>query len=83
VRTTPQKGTVRAAVEDLARLLTDGVLAHDGGAELAAQVLALRTSPGVDGPRLRSTAPADGVKAAVWAALAARENRRRNGAFVL
>jgi hypothetical protein len=83
VRTTPQKGTVRAAVEDLARLLTDGVLAHDGGAELAAQVLALRTSPGVDGPRLRSTTPADGVKAAVWAALAARENKRRHGAFVL
>jgi hypothetical protein len=83
VRATPQKGTVRGAVEDLGRLLTDGVLAHDGGAELASQVLALRTSPGVDGPRLRSTAPADGVKAAVWAALAARKNRARRAVVVL
>jgi hypothetical protein len=83
VRTTPQKGTVRAAVEDLGRLLTDAVLAHDGGAELSSQVLALRTSPGVDGPRLRSTAPADGVKAAVWAALAARKNSTRRAVVVL
>jgi hypothetical protein len=83
VRTTPQKGTVRAAVEDLGRLLTDDVLAHDGGAELSSQVLALRTSPGVDGPRLRSTAPADGVKAAVWAALAARKNSTRRAVVVL
>jgi hypothetical protein len=83
VRTEPQKGTVRAAVEDLGRLLTDGVLAHDGGAELAEQVLALRVSPGVDGPRLRSTAPADGVKAAVWAALAARGRRARPPVRVL
>jgi hypothetical protein len=77
VRTEPQKGTVRRAVEDLGGLLRDGVLAHDGGAELAAQVLALRVSPGVDGPRLQSTAPAGGVKAAVWAALAARKKTRR------
>jgi hypothetical protein len=83
VRTEPQKGTVRAAVEDLGRLLTDGVLAHDGGAELAEQVLALRVSPGVDGPRLRSTAPADGVKAAVWAALAARGRKTRAPVRVL
>jgi hypothetical protein len=83
VRVTPQKGTVRGAVEDLGRLLTDGVLAHDGGAELSSQVLALRTSPGVDGPRLRSTAPADGVKAAVWAALAARKNGARRAVVVL
>jgi hypothetical protein len=83
VRTTPQKGTVRAAVEDLGRLLTDGVLAHDGAAELATQVLALRVSPGVDGPRLHSTAPADGVKAAVWAALAARGKKPRRAVAVL
>jgi hypothetical protein len=83
VRTEAQKGTVRAAVEDLGRLLTDGVLAHDGGPELTAQVLALRVSPGVDGPRLQSTAPADGVKAAVWAALAARGKKPRHGVVVL
>jgi hypothetical protein len=83
VKTDPQKGTVRGAVEDLGRLLTDGVLAHDGGPELAAQVLALRVSPGVDGPRLHSTAPADGVKAAVWAALAARGRKPRHAVVVL
>jgi hypothetical protein len=83
LRTTPQKGTVRAAVEDLGRLLTDGVLAHDGSADLAAQVLALRTSPGVDGPRLRSTAPAGAVKAAVWAASEARNSKPRRAVVVL
>jgi hypothetical protein len=72
IRTTPQTGTVRAAVEDLSRLLIDGVLSHDGGAELTTQVLALRTAPGVDGPRVRSTSPSDAVKAAMRAAIAAR-----------
>jgi hypothetical protein len=72
IDTTPQKGTVRAAVEDLGRLLADGVLVHDGGADLTSQVLALRTSPGVDGPRVRSMTPASAVKAAAWAAVAAR-----------
>jgi hypothetical protein len=76
IRTSPCKGTVRAAVEDLDRLLADGVLAHDGGAELTVQVLDLRTSPGVDGPRVRSTTPADAVKAATRAAVAARAASR-------
>jgi phage terminase large subunit-like protein len=76
VRTTPGKGTVRGAVDDLERLLSEGVLAHDGDPELTRQVLALRTSPGVDGPRVRSTTAADAVKAATWAALAARGTRR-------
>jgi hypothetical protein len=60
----------------LDRLLADGVLAHDGGAELTVQVLDLRTSPGVDGPRVRSTTPADAVKAATRAAVAARAASR-------
>jgi hypothetical protein len=72
IDTTPQTGTVRAAVEDLGRLLADAVLVHDGGFELTDQVLALRTSPGVDGPRVRSMTAASAVKAAAWAAVAAR-----------
>jgi hypothetical protein len=76
IRTSPCKGAVRAAVEDLDRLLADGVLVHDGGAELTVQVLDLRTSPGVDGPRVRSTTPADAVKAATRAAVAARAASR-------
>ncbi|HKX46753.1 MAG TPA: HNH endonuclease [Planctomycetota bacterium] len=72
VKVEAHKGTVRGAVEDLSRLLTDDALRHNGGPDLSAQVLELRTSPGVDGPRVRTTSAADGVKAAVWAALAAR-----------
>lgn len=62
----------RTAVADLAGLLRDGALRHDGGQHLTGQVLSLRTSPGADGLRLRSTGRADAVKAAVWAAQAAR-----------
>ena len=76
INTEPQKGTVRAVVEDLDRLLADGALVHDGGAVLSAQVLGLRTLPGVDGPRVRSTIAADAVKAAVRAAVAARATPR-------
>jgi hypothetical protein len=72
IDTEPQQSTLRAAVEDLDRLLADGVLAHDGSPALTAQVLSLRTLPGVDGPRVRSKAPADAVKATVRAAVAAR-----------
>lgn len=72
VKTAPQKGTVRTAVEDLGRLLAEGAFAHDGGEVLTGQVLDLRTAPGVDGPLIRSKTPTAAVKAAVWAALAAR-----------
>lgn len=72
VRVGTQTGSLRAAVTDLDRLLTDGVWRHDGGQVLTEQVLGLRTSPGVDGPRVRSTDPANAVKAAVWAVSAAR-----------
>lgn len=72
IRVTSQKGTIRTVVSDLVRLLSERALAHDGSPILAEQVLGLRTSPGVDGVRVRSTAPAEAVKAAVWAATAAR-----------
>lgn len=64
--------TTRNAALDLGRLMGDGSLVHDGGEHLTNQVLAMRTTPGTDGPRLRSTGRADAVKACVWAASAAR-----------
>jgi hypothetical protein len=68
----PMQGTTKSAVADLRRLVDDGALAHDGSAELARQVLALRVSPSADGVTLRSKGRADAVKSAVWAAEAAR-----------
>lgn len=61
-----------ASVNDLARLLAEDVLRHDGGAHLTQQVLAVRTLPGADGPRMVSSERADAVKAAVWAVRSAR-----------
>lgn len=68
------KGEARtgAAVHDLQRLLAEDLVRHDGGAHLTGQVLAVRTLPGADGPRMASTERADAVKAAVWAVRAAR-----------
>jgi hypothetical protein len=71
-RAVSSSGAVRTSVVDLAGLLRDGGLRHDGGDCLTAQVLGLRTSPGADGLRVRSTGRADAVKAAVWAAQGAR-----------
>jgi hypothetical protein len=68
----PAQGTTKAAVADLRRLVDDGALAHDGSAELARQVLALRVSPSADGVTLRSKDRADAIKSACWAAEAAR-----------
>ncbi|WP_235739042.1 HNH endonuclease [Nocardioides alcanivorans] len=70
------QGTARGAVLDVARLLADGDLRHDGSPALGTQVLAVRTVPGSDGPRLASQSPIHAVKAAVWAATAARKRRR-------
>jgi len=69
----PIGGTTRQAAIGLRQAIDDGDLHHDGGAHLARQVAALRTVPGADGPRLRSSGRADAVKAAVWAVEAARE----------
>lgn len=66
------KGRGLAAIEELVRLLTEDQLRHDGHTGLAEQVLAVRLSPGADGKRLVSQARTDAIKAAVWAASAAR-----------
>lgn len=76
VRQRAGEGRTAAAVQDLARLLSEDVLRHDGSAHLADQVTALRTSPGADGPRLVSKGRADAVKAALWAAGRARTVRK-------
>lgn len=66
------KGRTGNVVQELGRLLAGDQLRHRGGQHLAAQVLDLRTVPGADGPRVVSSGRADAVKAAVWAAQAAR-----------
>jgi hypothetical protein len=72
VRMRPQRARAMATVQELVRMLGDGVLEHDGGWHLREQVLAVRTLPGSDGGRLVSAKRADAVKAAAWAAGAAR-----------
>jgi len=69
------EGRVLATAQALARLLAEDALRHDGGDHLTGQVLALRTMPGSDGPRLVSSGRADAVKAAVWAVQALRSKR--------
>lgn len=61
------EGRVVASAQALQRLVADDTLRHDGGEHLTGQVLALRTMPGTDGPRLVSTGRGDAVKAALWA----------------
>jgi hypothetical protein len=73
--------TSRQAVGELRRMAADGVLCHDGGADLAEQVLGVRVVAGPDGPRVRSTSRLDGVKAAVWAANMARVTPEVPAAF--
>jgi hypothetical protein len=65
-------GTSRAAVAELRRLVDDAALTHDGSPELAQQVLGVRTMAAADGMRLVSLGRLDAIKAAVWAAGAAR-----------
>lgn len=72
LRAVKGQGRTGAAVAELRRLLDEGVLLHDGGDLLTEQVLAARTTPGADGPRMVSTGAADAIKAAVWAATEAR-----------
>lgn len=83
IRVTPTKASAGAAVADLTRLLTEHALQHDGGEHLTGQVLAVRTQPGTDGPRLVSKERADAVKAAAWAAVAARARTTDAGFKIL
>jgi hypothetical protein len=71
LRVKPMAMRTSAAAQTLGRLIGEG-LAHDGGAHLTDQVLALRVLPGADGPRMASQHRADAVKATVWAVEAAR-----------
>jgi hypothetical protein len=67
VRVTKVSDSTRSQVGDLIRYLAERGFRHDGDRALTEQVLALRVSPGTDGPRIRSTERADAIKAAMWA----------------
>ncbi|HEY9418377.1 MAG TPA: hypothetical protein VIQ30_26745, partial [Pseudonocardia sp.] len=54
VRARKGQGRTGAAVQELRRLLAEDVLRHDGGEHLSGQVLAARTLPSADGPRMAS-----------------------------
>jgi hypothetical protein len=75
VRARKSVGRTGAVVAELRRLLAEDVVRHDGGEHLTGQVLAARTVPGADGPRMASTAGADAIKAAVWAVTEGRRSR--------
>lgn len=79
----PSTQMMTAAVADFARLLSEGVLHHDGGEHLTGQVLDVRTQPGADGARLTSKGRADAVKAVAWATSAGRLARAGSMAIVL
>ena len=72
VNATAKSQATRAVVADVSRMLNERAFLHDGSTELTEQVLAMRVSPGTDGPRIRSTERADALKAAAWAVSAAR-----------
>lgn len=66
-------GATRSVVADAVRLLNERAFLHADSPELSDQVLTMRVSPGTDGPRIRTTGRADALKAATWAAQAARK----------
>lgn len=73
IRVTSGKGRGIQAVLELSRLLAEGQLVHTNAPGLTTQVLAVRTVSGADGPRLASHGRTDAIKAATWAATAARK----------
>lgn len=73
----PRTGRGSQAAADLADVLRDRRLRHDGSEWLAGQVLAARTTTTPDGVRLVSDERADGLKAVIWAAEAAAAGRPR------
>ncbi|WP_091115684.1 hypothetical protein [Nocardioides psychrotolerans] len=77
LRARPGQGRTSDAVKELARLMGEDAVRHDGQEHLRGQVLALRTVPGVDGRRVSSKGRADAVKAAVWAIGSARARKGR------
>jgi hypothetical protein len=79
LRVTAAKSTPIGAVTDLARLLAEGMLTHDGGEHLTREVLEARTVPGAGSTRLSSHGSVTAIKAATWAAAAARSRPARRG----
>lgn len=75
-------GRAAAAVLEVARLISEDALRHDGGTLLTEQITAARTMPGADGPRMVSTGRFDAVKTAVWAAGHARRRRPSGGGII-
>ncbi|WBQ02948.1 HNH endonuclease [Kribbella sp. CA-293567] len=61
------QGRAGVSVQELQRLIGEDAVRHDGGEHLSGQVLAARTLPGADGPRMTSAGRADAIKAAQWA----------------
>jgi hypothetical protein len=76
-------GRAAAAVRELARLIQEDGVMHDGADLLTGQALAARTMPGADGPRMVSTGRFDAVKTAVWAATAARRKNVGGGRRII
>jgi hypothetical protein len=77
LRVTAKTTTARATVGELQRRLTAGTFLHTDSPTLNQQVLALRVSAGIDGPRIRSTNRLDAIKAAMWAITDATTRPRR------
>jgi hypothetical protein len=70
----PMTGTSAAACAQLLQLVADGVLVHDGGGVLSGQVAGLVEVSSVAGRAIRGTGGTAAIKAAVWAAGAARSS---------
>jgi hypothetical protein len=68
----PVGATSRSSVAELRRLVDDGAVTHDGSPGLTEQVLDVRTVAATEGMRIVSQSRLDAIKAAVWAAGAAR-----------
>lgn len=81
VTTKAASAATRTQVGELMRTLREDTLRHTGSPALTDQVLALRTTPGADGPNIASKERADAIKAAMWAASAAAASTRRKAAI--
>lgn len=81
IRITKKADTIRTAVGAIMRFLAESKFHHTDTPTLTDQILELRTSPGIDGPRIRSTGRADAIKSAVWAIQDASTIRRTKAAL--